>query len=62
MQIARQHGKQSRLKPAQDREIRRMHHSGDYSGQPVPGMFLLPEVIWRRCRICCRSRWRRSRA
>ena len=42
MQIARQHGKQSRLKPVQDREIRRMHHSGDYSGQPVPGMFLHP--------------------
>jgi hypothetical protein len=38
MQIARQHGKQSRLKPVQDREIRRMHHSA----QSVPGMFLHP--------------------
>ena len=43
MQIARQHGKlrgkQSRLKPAQDREIRRMHDSGDYNVAEIAALF-----------------------
>jgi DNA invertase Pin-like site-specific DNA recombinase len=43
MQIARQNGKlrgkQSRLKPAQDREIRRMHDSGDYNVAEIAALF-----------------------
>ena len=43
MAIARQHGKlrgkQSRLKPAQDREIRRMHDSGDYPIAEIAEIF-----------------------
>jgi hypothetical protein len=43
MQIARQHGKlrgkQPRLKPAQDREIRRMHDSGDYNVAEIAALF-----------------------
>ena len=43
MAIARQHGKlrgkQSRLKPAQDREIRRMHDSGDYNVAEIAALF-----------------------
>jgi hypothetical protein len=37
--IARQHGKQPRLKPAQDREIRRMHDSGDYNVTEIAALF-----------------------
>src|SRR5437762_2898021 len=43
MQIARQNGKlrgkQPRLKPAQDREIRRMHDSGDYNVAQIAALF-----------------------
>jgi DNA invertase Pin-like site-specific DNA recombinase len=43
MDIARQNGKlrgkQPTLKPAQDREIRRMHDSGDYNVAGIAGMF-----------------------
>jgi len=43
MQIARQNGKlrgkQPRLKPAQDREIRRMHDSGDYNIAGIAALF-----------------------
>ena len=43
MAIARQHGKlrgkQSRLTPAQDREIRRMHDSGDYNVAGIAALF-----------------------
>jgi hypothetical protein len=43
MQIARQNGKlrgkQPRLKPAQDREIRRMHDSGDYNVAEIAALF-----------------------
>ena len=43
MAIARQNGKlrgkQSRLKPAQDREIRRMHDSGDYTVAAIAALF-----------------------
>jgi DNA invertase Pin-like site-specific DNA recombinase len=43
MQIARQNGKlrgkQSRLKPAQDREIRRIHDSGDYNVAEIAALF-----------------------
>ena len=43
MAIARQNGKlrgkQSRLKPAQDREIRRMHDSGDYNVAQIAALF-----------------------
>jgi hypothetical protein len=43
MAIARQHGKlrgkQSRLKPAQDREIRRMRDSGDYNVAEIAALF-----------------------
>jgi DNA invertase Pin-like site-specific DNA recombinase len=43
MQIARQNGKlrgkQPRLKPAQDREIRRMHDSGDYNVSKIAALF-----------------------
>lgn len=43
MAIARQNGKlrgkQSRLKPAQDREIRRMHDSGDYNVAGIAALF-----------------------
>jgi len=43
MDVARQHGKlrgkQSRLKPAQDREIRRMHDSGDYNIAEIAALF-----------------------
>jgi DNA invertase Pin-like site-specific DNA recombinase len=43
MAIARQNGKlrgkQSRLKPAQDREIRRMHDSGDYNVAEIAALF-----------------------
>jgi DNA invertase Pin-like site-specific DNA recombinase len=43
MDIARQNGKlrgkQPSLKPAQDREIRRMHDSGDYSIAEIAGLF-----------------------
>ena len=43
MDIARQNGKlrgeQSRLKPAQDREIRRMHDSGDYNVAEIAALF-----------------------
>jgi DNA invertase Pin-like site-specific DNA recombinase len=43
MEIARQNGKlrgkQSRLKPAQDREIRRMHDSGDYNVAEIAALF-----------------------
>ncbi len=43
MDIARQNGKlrgkQSRLKPAQDREIRRMHDSGDYNIAEIAALF-----------------------
>ena len=43
MQIARQNGKlrgrQSRLKPAQDREIRRVHDSGDYNVAGIAALF-----------------------
>jgi DNA invertase Pin-like site-specific DNA recombinase len=43
MDIARQNGKlrgkQPRLKPAQDREIRRMHDSGDYNVAEIAGLF-----------------------
>ena len=42
MDIARQNGKlrgkQPRLKPAQDREIRRMHDSGDYNIAEIAGL------------------------
>ena len=49
MQIARQNGKlrgkQPRLKPAQDREIRRMHDSGDYLELTDDAQFsLAPEM------------------
>jgi DNA invertase Pin-like site-specific DNA recombinase len=43
MDIARQHGrlrgKQPSLKPAQDREIRRMHASGDYNVAEIAALF-----------------------
>lgn len=43
MAIARQNGKlrgkQPRLKPAQDREIRRMHDSGDYNVAEIAALF-----------------------
>jgi DNA invertase Pin-like site-specific DNA recombinase len=39
MDIARQNGKEPTLKPAQDREIRRMHDSGDYNVAGIAGMF-----------------------
>ena len=43
MEIARQNGKlrgkQSRLKPAQDREIRRMHDSSDYNVAEIAALF-----------------------
>lgn len=43
MDIARQHGrlrgKQPSLKPAQDREIRRMHDSGDYNVAEIAALF-----------------------
>jgi len=43
MDIARQNGKlrgrQPRLKPAQDREIRRMHDSGDYNVAEIAALF-----------------------
>ena len=43
MDIARQkgklRGKQPSLKPAQDREIRRMHDSGDYNVAEIAGLF-----------------------
>ncbi len=43
MAIARQNGKlrgkQPRLKPAQDREIRRMHDSGDYNVAGIAALF-----------------------
>ena len=43
MDIARQNGKlrgkQPRLKPAQDREIRRMHDSGDYNLAEIAALF-----------------------
>jgi DNA invertase Pin-like site-specific DNA recombinase len=43
MQIARQNGrlrgKQPRLRPAQDREIRRMHDSGDYNVAEIAALF-----------------------
>ena len=43
MDIARQHGKlrgkQTVLKPAQDREIRRMHDSGDYNVAEIAVLF-----------------------
>jgi DNA invertase Pin-like site-specific DNA recombinase len=43
MAIARQNGKlrgkQSRLKAAQDREIRRMHDSGDYNVAEIAALF-----------------------
>jgi DNA invertase Pin-like site-specific DNA recombinase len=43
MAIARQHGKlrgkQPSLKPAQDREIRRMHDSGDYNVAEIAALF-----------------------
>ena len=43
MAIARQNGrlrgKQPRLKPAQDREIRRMHDPGDYSVAGIAALF-----------------------
>ena len=43
MEIARQNGKlrgkQSRLKPPQDREIRRMHDSGDYTVAEIAALF-----------------------
>jgi len=43
MAIARQNGrlrgKQPRLKPAQDREIRRMHDRGDYSIAGIAALF-----------------------
>jgi hypothetical protein len=43
MDIARQHGKlrgkQTILKPAQDREIRRMHDSGDYNVAEIAALF-----------------------
>ena len=43
MDIARQHGrlrgKQPSLKPAQDREIRRMHDSGDYYVAEIAALF-----------------------
>jgi DNA invertase Pin-like site-specific DNA recombinase len=43
MDIARQHGrlrgKQPSLKPAQDREIRRMHDSGDYNIAEIAALF-----------------------
>jgi DNA invertase Pin-like site-specific DNA recombinase len=43
MDIARQHGKlrgkQPSLKPAQDREIRRMHESGDYNVAEIAALF-----------------------
>ena len=32
-------GKQPKLKPAQDRETRRMHDSGDYNVAEVPALF-----------------------
>ena len=39
MAIARQHGKQPRLKPAQDREIRRMHDSGECNVAEIAALF-----------------------
>ena len=43
MDIARQNGKlrgkQPVLKPAQDREIRRMHDSGDYNVAEIAALF-----------------------
>ena len=43
MEIARQNGKlrgkQPTLKPAQDREIRRMHDSGDYNIAEIAALF-----------------------
>jgi DNA invertase Pin-like site-specific DNA recombinase len=43
MDIARQNGKlrgkQPRLKPAQDREIRRMHDSGGYNVAEIAALF-----------------------
>jgi len=43
MDIARQHGKlrgkQPSLKPAQDREIRRMHDCGDYNVAEIAALF-----------------------
>ena len=43
MDIARQNGKlrgkQPSLKPAQDREIRRMHDSGDYNVAEIAALF-----------------------
>ena len=43
MAIARQNGKlrgkQPSLKPAQDREIRRMHDTGDYNVAEIAGLF-----------------------
>ena len=45
MDIARQHGKlrgkQPSLKPAQDREIRRMHDSGDYNVTEIGELFAI---------------------
>ena len=37
--IGKLRGKQSRLKPAQDREIRRMHDSGDYNIVQIAALF-----------------------
>ena len=39
MAIARQNGKQPRLKPAQDREIRRMRDSGDCKVAEIAALF-----------------------